>query len=289
MMYVPSPVDRLRMLDAILKNRNYTATEKNVAAYLLARQNSKHGQCDPAYGTIARDLGIEKRSAMRAVKAIEAAGDLAIESRQNGAGGDTSNQFNFAFDKIGTVPAPDAGSDSGSNKPSCPDDPGVTPPSVHGVILPVTAAPLPPVTALSPKQGKRNKERGTQESLFVDSRMPLFDFKTWWEREFWPHCPLKVDEIAAKKLCRATIEGRRSDGLKATPDELVNGVLRFAAAMTGREDRYIMSPTKWLKNGRWTDRYGERTGPGAGRLSASEEAVWRAGEEMAARSKRAAG
>jgi hypothetical protein len=73
---------------------------------------------------------------------------------------------------------------------------------------------------------------------------PPFDFEPWWKQNFWPHYPLKVDELAAKRLCLATIENRRRDGLKATADELVAGVLRFAGAMMDRPQKYIMYPTK---------------------------------------------
>jgi hypothetical protein len=55
---------------------------------------------NPSYETIAAALGIERRSVIRAVKAIEAAGDLTIEAHKNGDGTSfawLSNQFNFAF------------------------------------------------------------------------------------------------------------------------------------------------------------------------------------------------
>ena len=118
---------------------------------------------------------------------------------------------------------------------------------------------------------------------------PSFDFERWWKQEFWQHYPLKVDEIAAKKVCRVVIENGRGDGLKATPDELVAGVLRFAGAMMGTPQRYIMYPTKWLEKGRWTDIYEQRAGFSRPSASASTEAVYRAGEAMAAGNRRTAG
>jgi hypothetical protein len=57
----------------------------------------------------------------------------------------------------------------------------------------------------------------------------------------------------------------------------------------GTPQRYIMYPTKWLEKGRWTDIYEQRAGFGGRGAWASTEAVYRAGEAMAARNKRAAG
>ena len=91
---------------------------------------------------------------------------------------------------------------------------------------------------------------------------------------------------AYPRLARAIIDGRRSDGLKATPQELLAGVIRYAAAMTGKELRYIKYPTRWLDRGCWTDEHAERAGFG-GRASTSTEAVWSAINTMPARNRRA--
>jgi hypothetical protein len=94
----------------------------------------------------------------------------------------------------------------------------------------------------------------------------------------------KVEKIAAKKLARAIIEGRRRDGLKATPQELLAGVIRYAAVMTGKDPRYVKHPTTWLNKGCWTDEHAE---PGGfGRASASTNAVWSAIDAMPARNRR---
>jgi hypothetical protein len=68
--------------------------------------------------------------------------------------------------------------------------------------------------------------------------IPLFDFETWFEHDWWPQYPRKVEKAATKKLARAIVEGRRRDGLKATPDELLAGVIRYAAAMTEKDPKY---------------------------------------------------
>jgi hypothetical protein len=95
-----------------------------------------------------------------------------------------------------------------------------------------------------------------------------------------------VEKIEAKKLTRAIIEGRRRDGLKATPQELLAGVIRYAAVMTGKDPRYVKHPTTWLNKGCWTDEHAEPGGFG-GRASASTNAVWSAIDAMPARNRRA--
>jgi hypothetical protein len=95
-----------------------------------------------------------------------------------------------------------------------------------------------------------------------------------------------VEKIEAKKLTRAIIEGRRRDGLKATPQELLAGVIRYAAVMTGKDPRYVKHPTTWLNKGCWTEEHAERAGFGGG-ASASTEAVWSAINTMPARNRRA--
>jgi hypothetical protein len=84
-------------------------------------------------------------------------------------------------------------------------------------------------------------------------KRPPFEFETWFEERWWPQYPLQVEKVAAKKLARATIEGRRGDKAKATPDELLTGVMRYAAEKTGQNPKYIKHPTTWLQKGCWTD------------------------------------
>jgi hypothetical protein len=287
-----SLLERWQLIQAINADPELSASAKTVAVALLGFVNSKTGECYPALEKIMARCHVSKATAVRATQALESRRWVMIE---RDAGGDReSNRYYFAFDRIrGGSPQTAATSVAhGADEvhsikfEPCAD--------VHGVKSKPSMVSNFPVHGVKSELEleEANSITGTQESLFGDEQLPgdsPFDFGIWWEREFWLHYPLQVDEIAAKRLCLATIEGRRGDGLRATPEELVAGVLRFAFAMTGREHKHILYPTKWLQNGRWTDRYGERAGTGTARMSASEEAVWRAGEEMAARSKRAVG
>lgn len=142
---------------------------------------------------------------------------------------------------------------------------------------------------MTPELEEDNSIKETQESLFGEEGLQEgkpFDLEAWFEQQWWPQYPLKVEKIAAKKLIRAIIEGRCRDGLKATPQELLAGVMRYAAAMTGKERRYIKHPTTWLNKGCWTDEHAEPAGFD-GRAAARTEAVWSAINTMPARNRRA--
>ena len=162
MMYVPDPVERLMKLKAILTNRNYTATEKNVAGYLLTCQNSKDGRCNPSYETIADALDIDRRSAIRACKALEAACELEIcHVKRKGSDGLSSNQFNFAFEGVEKLKTDDRSraeysvphGDSGVTIPHLPNDAADTTPVTQVSPSPVT---LEVIRTKKEKQRKRN-------------------------------------------------------------------------------------------------------------------------------------
>jgi len=141
---------------------------------------------------------------------------------------------------------------------------------------------------IEPELKEINLQNRTQDSLFGEGQLPEqppFDFDAWFEQEWWPQYPRKVEKAAAKKLAKTTIEGRRSDGFKATPDQLMAGVMRYAALMMGKDEQYIKHPTTWLNKACWLDEHGGRASPS----SASTKAVWAAGEALAARGRRVAG
>jgi hypothetical protein len=270
-MYVPSPGERLKMLKAVLSNRNYTATEKNVAGYLLTCQNSDTGVCNASYETIAAALGIERRSVIRAVKAIEAAGDLTIEAHKNGDGTSfawLSNQFNFAFTGAQTA---NCGEPVEFSHP--PSDPRVTTPPApsDSAVTPLVTPVSPPlVTPESPKQGKKNNVRRTQASLF-DGRDQLtetlaFNFESWFEG-WWQQYPVDEGKKEAKKTCERII--RKGE---TTPDELLAGVVRYAASDKVRRG-FAMLADKWLKGARWNDGAATRTAPQPARSSVGIDAI----------------
>lgn len=65
---------------------------------------------------------------------------------------------------------------------------------------------------------------------------------------FWVKYPLKKAKAAALKAYRAVI----TKGL-ATHDQLMAGVLRYAAERSGQDPRWTKHPATWLNGGCWSD------------------------------------
>ncbi|MFZ1088338.1 MAG: helix-turn-helix domain-containing protein, partial [Xanthobacteraceae bacterium] len=231
-------LERWLLTQALNADPKLSASAKSVAVALLGFVNSKTGECFPPFEKIAARCHVSKRTVARATRDLEWRGWVRIERDE---GGDrNSNRYHFAFDRIRRSSeafkpseAPEkSGAESmfhGENLSPCSEVPGaksapsmVPNPTVHG------AKSTP---ELEEELEEGNSIKRAHDYRFDSDQLPEtppFDFERWWTQKFWPQYPLQVDEIAAKKLCRATIEGRRGDGLKATPDELVAGELRFA-------------------------------------------------------------
>jgi hypothetical protein len=64
--------------------------------------------------------------------------------------------------------------------------------------------------------------------------------------EFWARCPRKVGKGLARK---AYIRARRT----ADWNEIMSGILRYAAECDGREPRFIKHPATWLSAECWND------------------------------------
>jgi hypothetical protein len=281
-------VQRWQLIQAINADPALTASAKIVAVSLMGFVNSKTGECFPSFEKIAARCHVSKRTVATATYDLERRKWVKIVRDE---GGDReSNRYFFAFDRIrvNVQEACDEGMAAefhSENFSPCLEGHGaksalsmVQNSSVHGA-------------KSAPKLEEDNSFKGTQEppSPNVDGALPeipVFDFDAWFEQEWWRQYPRKVEKIEAKKLTRAIIEGRRRDGLKATPQELLAGVIRYAAVMTGKDPRYVKHPTTWLNKGCWTDEHPEPGGFG-GRASASTNAVWSAIDAMPARNRRA--
>lgn len=70
---------------------------------------------------------------------------------------------------------------------------------------------------------------------------------------FWRHYPRgrKTAKADARRLFIKIITGKHKD-LKATPEQLIWGAQRYAAAM-GDHHPYVKKPSTWLNGGCWED------------------------------------
>lgn len=71
--------------------------------------------------------------------------------------------------------------------------------------------------------------------------------------EFWRHYPRgrKTAKADARRKFIAIVTGKHRD-LAATPEQLIAGAMRYAAAM-GDHHPYVKMPSTWLNGGCWED------------------------------------
>jgi hypothetical protein len=282
--------ERYALLEAIAADPELPPSALNLAMALMAFVNGQTGLCCPAQVTIRGRCHLSRNTIDTATRALERRGWLWVE-RDHGGDRD-SNRYHFKFERVreggdhygftlrdgwkdckgwGTeIVADDEEAEfHGSKIEPCP--------AVHGSNSePSTAQNLTKHgSKIEPELQEVTSKNGTQESLFGVNELPTsapFDFDSWFEQKLWPQFPKKVGKAAAKKLCRATMEGRRRDGVKTTADKMLAGLLRYGAAMTGRDPAYIKHPLTWISQGCWDDEYGELR---------RRSAVWDAVGEMA--------
>lgn len=88
----------------------------------------------------------------------------------------------------------------------------------------------------------KNKEnnqgnQGTEENLSATNDA----FEKWWAR-----VPLKVGKGQARKAYKAALK-------KASADELLAGIVRYAAERADQPSKYTAHPATWLNGERWND------------------------------------
>ena len=120
---------------------------------------------------------------------------------------------------------------------SLPQDP---PMEDFGGRLPEQPAPSPePVPAANGQGSQQPARRKSAKS--DDPEHPEF-------AEWWLQYPLKKARAeAAKRYSLIVSKGR------ATPADLLAGVMRYAAERSGQDPRYTKHPATWLNQGCWTD------------------------------------
>jgi hypothetical protein len=92
-------------------------------------------------------------------------------------------------------------------------------------------------TTLFPDDLPPAKAKGPQRSAIDES------FDIWWQQY-----PKKIEKAAARKAYHRIV----SKG-EASSEELLFGVMKYAAGQTGKDAKYIKYPQGWLNGARWTD------------------------------------
>lgn len=210
-------IDKWLLMQAALADPELTPAAKVVLGRLLFHLNAGTGQCTPSFETLARGGAMARRTAVRSVKELRAAGWISTERAALGS-------FILAFDRV--PPASEPGT-----KPS--------PPARDETVPRVGTKRGPELgTKPSPKQGKREQGKGTWESPVVPKP---FD-------EWWPVYPKKVGKDAARRAFHRVLKARR-----ATVADLMAGAERYAAERMGDDPKFTKHPTSWLNGGHWAD------------------------------------
>lgn len=98
-----------------------------------------------------------------------------------------------------------------------------------------------PVSTEDSREVHRERERGREVERNKDLSSKQDEFDQWYSRY-----PKKEAKEAARK---AFAKARKS----ATLQELLDGLDRYSASVTGKQREYIALPATWLNAGRWQD------------------------------------
>lgn len=117
------------------------------------------------------------------------------------------------------------------------------------------------VNAQSGARGGRAKSLKNKETGLANARSSLKQPEPYPEPEentpqppkgddgfdaFWEKVPRKVAKGGARKAFKAALK-------KATLDQIVCGMVEYAASVKGKDPQYIAHPATWLNQERWQD------------------------------------
>lgn len=110
-------------------------------------------------------------------------------------------------------------------------------------------------TPMSPKR-EAIPEREAKDK-YTDDATQRDTFPEWWAR-----CPRKIGKGQARRAYTAALK-------KASPEELAEGMERFARSCVGRDPKFICHPSTWLNGERWLDDEGHSDHESWGAVSGS--------------------
>lgn len=212
---------RLQWLDQVASDPAISGSTCKLAIYIACRfLNRKTNTAWPSQPVLAELLGLRTRGSVRyCVDQLVTGGHLAV-AVSHGRG--TSNRYRII---LKDVAAADDGPDESELFPN--DDP----------------------EASSDAESLQRGASSTPETLFPDllpakAKAAIDEsFDLWWQQ-----FPKKAGKAAALKAYTRIINKG-----EASPEELLTGVMRYAAAQTGKDPKYIKHPQGWLNDARWTD------------------------------------
>jgi hypothetical protein len=233
---------------SLLKMSFLSNLELRTAVALGTFLNCTHGQCNPGYPKLAKELGVMTRSARRAVAALVAHGIVEVEGSAGGSHEQTSNFRLFIL--------PERVTDSVS-----PVETSDEPERVTANVSPVTGdgqangrVTKPNLTGDEPAQGRvtprgphnteRNTESNTERAASPRSSLVTTAVMDQRERAFGALLEAYPNKTRHDDS-RATFEQLIEDGLN--PDELIAEAKLYATKCIGMKQRDIHYLCRWLK------------------------------------------
>jgi hypothetical protein len=249
---------RDRLMRGVAADRVLSPTARLVAVRVALFLNCKTGRCDPSYGTLAREIGISERSAIRAIAALEARGWVAVE-RSAGGRRDNTNQFHLFTPAERVTPV----SPQGMTAESPLDASGVT-----------TATPrgdTPRQQGMTPESPNKRRENNEEKNegdrlspatdLFNEGASPQSPPAAKTKKRelakssiddgfdrFWLEYPRRV----AKGKARIAFEKVLKD-TGAEVEAVIAGARRYCAERAGEDSKFTPYPATWLHAHRWLD------------------------------------
>ncbi|MGY2982660.1 helix-turn-helix domain-containing protein [Bradyrhizobium sp. USDA 4508] len=247
---------KLAFLKAVRADPGLSAPAKCVmSALVLDFYNNESGRCNPSVSTIAESIGRTTRAVIPVIQELKASGWVEVVTTKGGAS-TNSNQYRFDFsrrlggDGIDTTPDDGRGevfftpSDGARGEEHF--SAGVKQTVGRGE-EPFQRTSLEPLSSsLRRMEGDIDVDPQGRRSASVDAPPVEAEPSSGFE-EFWQQYPRREGEDGARR----EFERRAAAGVD--PRAMISGAMRYAAAVMGKPDDFVMMPVNWLRDGRWKD------------------------------------
>jgi hypothetical protein len=219
---------KFKFMQRLLTDPALSPSAKCVAVGLLVIwRNSKTGQCNPSLGTIAKTIGLARRTVIDAIAELKRSGWVEVDSTGGGSWRNT-NYYKFEFSSASSVSsnAPLVGAAKEAGAKSAP---------VQKMSVPVQKTAHEPLKNPSPFQGEGEGEDSRRRA--PDGAPPeKEDFGEFWQ--LWQRGHGDDGERVRKAFAHVVAEHGA--------EPVLASARRWAAA---REPQYLPEPVKWLAGG----------------------------------------
>ncbi|MET4788260.1 hypothetical protein ABIF64_000438 [Bradyrhizobium japonicum] len=218
---------------------------KILAMRVALHLNVETGQCNPSMAMLAEGTGTSESTVRRMLHELEQQGWVSVDRSQ----GRHSNSFELRVPTLSTD----------ERVQPCQPVKGF---NNTNPVNPWKGNPVKSSTpTLSTGDGQKSESRTANRTAKEIDSLPLdlgdedsgrrrsetpeeieSSFEEWWKQY-----PKKADKQTALKAYRAVIKKKKL----ATPQQLLAGVMRYAAERSGKDPQFTKHPATWLNAGSW--------------------------------------